>query len=117
MALIKTSLICTVLNEEESVQELIDSIINQSVMPDEIIIVDGGSTDSTTEVIMAKIKNDSNLNLKLFIKKGNRSIGRNKAIEESSGDIILSTDAGCILEKNWVKNILEPFKNKKTDIV
>ena len=61
MALIKTSLICTVLNEEESVQELIDSIINQSVMPDEIIIVDGGSTDSTTEVIMAKIK-------KIFLK-------------------------------------------------
>jgi cellulose synthase/poly-beta-1,6-N-acetylglucosamine synthase-like glycosyltransferase len=63
------------------------------------------------------------LNLKLPIKlliKPNTNIaqGRNIAIEYAQNDIIASTDLGCILDKDWLKNIIEPFSsNSNCDVV
>lgn len=106
----KTSLVVTVLNEEKTIKSLISSIFNQTLVPDEVIVVDGGSTDATASVI-------SNKHLKFFSKKGNRAVGRNYGIGKSSGDIILITDAGCVLDKNWVKNMIKPFSDKSADVV
>src|SRR3990167_9217936 len=110
----KLSLIVAVLNEEKYIGKLIDSISIQTKIPDEIIIVDGGSSDKTVEKIQNskfKIQNYKS-KFKIIIKPGNRSVGRNTAIKNSTGDIILSTDAGCTLDKNWVKNITAPFATK-----
>jgi len=115
----KVSFIATVYNEEKSVLLLLKSIFSQSRLPDEIIIVDGGSRDRT----VAKIKNlklkikNYNGKFKTIVKKGNRSVGRNEAIKNSSNGIIICSDAGCILDKNWVKNIIEPFINPGVDVV
>src|SRR3989344_3690376 len=114
----KVTLITTVFNEEQSIGAFIDSIFSQTLVSDEIIIVDGGSTDKTLVKIEEKISSYKNrLNIKILIKKGNRSVGRNEAIKNSIGDIILSTDAGCVLHKKWVQKITDPFKSKKVDVV
>ncbi len=107
----KISFITTIFNEETSIVPFLDSLLNQSIKPHEIIIVDGGSNDNTRtriknyELIIKKKKVD----FALLIKKGNRSVGRNEAIKHASGEIILCSDAGCILDKDWVRNIIEPF--------
>ncbi|MCL5113735.1 MAG: glycosyltransferase [Patescibacteria group bacterium] len=114
----KISLVITVLNEEKHIGELIDSIAIQSKLPDEIIIVDGGSKDKTLDIIKKKsLLYSSKLNIKLSVKKGNIPGGRNEAIDISSGNIILSTDSGCILDRKWVENIVNPFKDSKVDVV
>ncbi|NJN93837.1 MAG: glycosyltransferase [Anaerolineales bacterium] len=41
------SIICTVLNEGPAIQKLLDSLSRQTRPADEIIFVDGGSTDDT----------------------------------------------------------------------
>lgn len=117
MKKLKTSLVVTVFNEEKFINKLLDSISLQTVIPDEIIIVDGESTDKTIEIIKSKIHIYANLNIKLMVKRGNRSVGRNRGIKNAKGEIILSTDAGCILHKKWVENIIEPFKTEKIDVV
>lgn len=122
----KTSLVVTVFNEEKSIEEFIKSVLSQGRLPDEIIIVDGGSSDQTA----AKVKNsceagsrfarqisNKKLKFKFFIKKGNRSVGRNEGIRIATGNIVLSTDAGCILDKRWVEKIIEPFEDRNVDVV
>ena len=56
----KFSLICTLLNEEKTIGNFIDSIAKQSMLPDEVIIVDGGSKDSTLRTINNKQKQYNN---------------------------------------------------------
>ncbi len=113
----KISFISTILNESKTIERFLDSIARQSKIPDEIILVDGGSKDNTVNIVQKKIKDyGKKLNIKLIKKPGNRSVGRNEAIRHSIGEIILTSDAGCILDKDWVKNIIKPFKDKSVNV-
>lgn len=115
----KITLIATVLNEEKTIKSFIVSIVSQTRLPDELIIVDGGSRDQTVaEMKSEKLKiKIYNLNFKILVKKGNRAVGRNEAIKNAKGEIILCSDSGCVLDKDWVKNIIEPFKDKSVGAV
>lgn len=115
----KTSFITTVFNEEKTIDLLMETLLNQIQYPKEVIIMDGGSKDKTIEKIK-EYKNkfkEKGMVFLLLEKKGNRSIGRNEAIEQSTGDIIVCADAGCRLDKNWVRNIIKPFSDNKVDVV
>lgn len=118
MARLKTSFITTVYNEEKTIIKFLESLFTQSVLPDEVIIVDAGSTDKTVELISSFLpKKESNYTLKLLFQKGNRSVGRNTAIRAATHEIILCSDGGCVLDTNWIKNIITPFKEKSIDVV
>jgi glycosyltransferase involved in cell wall biosynthesis len=112
----KIAFITTVFNEEKTILRLLESLVHQSQQPDEIIIVDGGSSDRTLDVIAGSEAKQS-LKIKILTKEGNRSVGRNEAIKHSSGDIIACSDAGNILDKDWLKNITAPFIDKSVDVV
>ncbi len=116
----KISFVATVFNEEKTVTALLDSIFKQTRLPDEVVIVDGGSRDLTVAKIKnekLKMKND-NEKLKIFIKpKSTIAQGRNYGIEKATGDIIVMSDAGCVLQRDWLEKITEPFIKENADIV
>ncbi len=113
------SFITTVLNEEESIEKLLISILKQTKYPHEVIVVDGGSSDNTISKVKNKISTfkKRNISLRVILKKGNRSVGRNEGIKQAKGDIILISDAGCILDKKWVEQMVAAFVNKEVDVV
>lgn len=116
----KISFITTVLNEENTIIEFLESLNNQTKKPDEIIIVDGKSTDKTLDRIKnyeSRIKDKKRIAFKLIVKKGNRSVGRNEAVKNAKNELILCSDAGCVLDKNWIKEIVSPFSDPKIDVV
>ncbi|MFA4930462.1 MAG: glycosyltransferase [Patescibacteria group bacterium] len=116
MEQIKVTFITTVFNEEKTIDSFLYSLKNQTVKPDEIIITDGGSTDNTLNKL--KMWANSDTKLKIFTgKKVNIAEGRNIAIKHSTNDIIAVSDAGCIIEEDWLENILKPFHDKNIDVV
>lgn len=116
MAKMKISLVTTVLNEAKTILPLLQSIEIQSRQPDEIVIVDAGSTDNTVQLIKAWQK-QLRLKICLLHKSGNRAVGRNFAVSKAVGQGIAVTDAGCVLNKDWLKLITMPLINKKADAV
>ncbi len=51
------SVACTVLNESDDIDALVESLMRQTLAPAEVIIVDGGSTDGTWERLQAARSN------------------------------------------------------------
>jgi glycosyltransferase involved in cell wall biosynthesis len=107
----RTSFITTVYNEEKTIDKFLESLKNQTKLPDEIIVVDGGSTDNTLSIISNSQFPIPNKRIKILEKRGNRSVGRNEAIKNATGDIIVCSDSGNVLDKNWIKNIIKPFRD------
>src|SRR5581483_6678526 len=118
---IKIAFITTVYNEAENIEFLLESLRKQTRKPDEVIIVDAGSSDGTIHFIKNWIKNLRSENfrkrIRLVIKKGNRSVGRNEAVKKAKAGIIVSSDSGCVLDINFIRNITLPFKDSRIDVV
>jgi len=105
----KVSIIFTILNEEKSIRNLLESISKQTKKPDEIVVVDGGSKDRTVEALKGYAKK---LSIRVFIAKGaNIAQGRNIAIKHAKGPVIVSTDGGTVHDKNWLKSIVKNIED------
>ena len=114
---ISISLVATVFNEAENIIRWLESIECQTFLPDEVVIVDGGSTDGTPQLI-DEIAKKTKLNIRLIIKKSKYSEGRNIAIQHAGGPIIAVTDAGTLLDPNWLHYLTLPFEiNPSTQVV
>ena len=103
----RVSVICTILNEGESIRRLMDSLVVQTRPPDEVVIVDGGSRDNTVAIVREYA---DRLSLRVLVEPGaNISRGRNVAIEAATGDVIASVDAGVWLEVVWLERLIAPL--------
>ena len=105
----KLTLIITTYNSPQSLSLVIESIKNQSISPDEVIIADDGSTQETKDLVDAFKKNS---NLKI-VHKWQEDIGfrasrsRNNALAESTGDYIVLIDGDVILHSSFLKDHME----------
>lgn len=105
----KVTIIIPAYNEEKDIKDVLDSIMKQNYTRSklETIVIDDKSTDKTAEIV-------SKYDVKM-IKGKHEGVGaaRNLGIKKAKGDIILFVDADQILDKNYVKEIVKPFKDKK----
>jgi glycosyltransferase involved in cell wall biosynthesis len=75
-------------------------------MPDEIVIVDGGSTDGTVAALRAAD------GLTLLEEPGaNISRGRNLAIAHAAHDVVAVADADCVYGPNWLAALVAPIED------
>jgi glycosyltransferase involved in cell wall biosynthesis len=90
------------------INEQLDSIINQSVKPTEIIICDDCSSDQTIEVLENYILKNQIKNIKLFQNKNNLGYVKNfeKCISLCTGDYIFLSDQDDVWLPNKIERIL-----------
>ncbi len=100
------SLISTVKDEASSIGRFLDSILLQTQQPDEIVLVDGGSSDGTVEVILSY----SSLPIRLIVEPCNIARGRNLAITAAKFEFIAITDAGCQLHPQWLARLQQEIE-------
>jgi glycosyltransferase involved in cell wall biosynthesis len=105
----RTSLIVTVLDEAESVDDLLHSIEAQTRRPDEVVIVDGGSRDGTWERLEAWM---GRFPLRLVREQGaSIARGRNLGIGAARHDLIAVTDAGVRLDPDWLAQLVAKLRS------
>jgi len=113
---LKVSLIVTVRNDAAGAAELLDALAGQTRLPDEIVIVDGGSTDGTQAVLSAF--SDRRIAFRWLECAGaNIASGRNRAIQEARHDLIACTDCGCLPDADWLEELVRPFADANVAVV
>lgn len=111
----KVSVIVTVYNTEKYIEECIVSLINQTYKSIEIILIDGGSTDKTSEICQRYESKYENIRL---IHKENEGVSaaRNRGIEEATGDYILFVDGDDWIENNTIETLVWLEEKNEADI-
>ena len=110
------SVVLTVLNEENAVGPLLRDLLAQDRSPDEIVVVDGGSTDGTRGVLRQMAATSPNVRL-IELPGATISAGRNRAIAEARGDVVAVTDAGVRLAPDWLRLIVAPLLKGHAEVV
>jgi cellulose synthase/poly-beta-1,6-N-acetylglucosamine synthase-like glycosyltransferase len=106
------SLCLTVLNEADRVSEWVKAIRSQTLQPDEVIIVDGGSEDGTMWMLEERLMfhysggvfYEPECNIRHC--KSPVARGRNLAVRYAAGDILVFTDLGCLPGPDWLSMLV-----------
>lgn len=106
---VKLSLCITVRNERESLVPLLKSLFAQSRVPEEIVIVDGGSTDGTIELLQTCAAKHPEMKI-IALHDVNIAKGRNVAIANAYHNYIACADGGVDYPQNWLANLVRPLE-------
>lgn len=109
------SLIVPAYNEAKVISKTINSLLQLSYEPKEIIIIDDGSKDDTLKEAQ-KIAKKAPIRV-ISKPNGGKWSALNKGIEEAKGEIVVCIDADTTLEKNAIEPLLPYFDNSKVAAV
>lgn len=109
------SVVMATYNGEEFIEKQLESIRNQSLKPDEVIICDDCSTDSTERIIVDFIKKYNLLTWKYERNTENLGYYRNfvNCVEKCNGDTIYFSDQDDIWDLNKIMVFESTFRNHK----
>ena len=110
------SIIIPCFNEKKYIEEIIKRVLDQNNINKEIIIVDDGSTDGTTEILKKNIENK--VNKIIYLEK---NFGKGNAVKEAikfvNGEIILIQDADLEYNPKDYDKMIAPFISNDADVV
>ena len=116
----KLSVVIAVRNEEKNILRLIKNLKSQDYDNHQydVIIIDDHSEDNSWKILVEQASLWSNLRvLKQDPQLSGKKMAILKGVKESNSDIILTTDADCSFNKNWLTTMSSYFKNKKINLV
>lgn len=110
------SIIIPVFNVRPYLVEAIESVINQTYQNLEIIIIDDGSTDGSSEICDDFARHDCRIRV---IHKENRglSAARNAGLDISSGNAIAFLDSDDAYHKKYIEKMLSAMAQEEVDLV
>lgn len=112
----KISIIVPVYNVQQYLHQCVDSLLEQDIKNYEIILIDDGSTDLSSEIVDEYANKDKKIK---SIHKMNGGLGsaRNAGIKVSKGKYILFVDSDDYLEKNCLSKMLGVAEQNDLDIL
>ncbi|MFW5953546.1 MAG: glycosyltransferase [Candidatus Natronoplasma sp.] len=109
------SVIINVYNEEENIEDCLDSLLDQTYDDFELLVVDDGSTDDTMEIV-ERYSEKFNLNTCRTEHIGLQK-ARKMGVDRSTGDIVIIVDADEIFKPDFLENMLSPFSDGEVGAV
>jgi len=112
----RVSVIIAARNEESGIARTIEAILHQRFPSEllELIVIDDHSNDRTSEVVLSYADRGVQL---IQLNESNKlnsykKLAISKAIDLCSGDIIVTTDADCRMDENWLTTIISYFETQ-----
>lgn len=107
----EVSVVIATYNGEKYIKQQLESIINQSVKPDEIIICDDASSDNTTQ-ICEHLLSESGIKFRLLCHKNNAGVIRSfcELMEAATCDVVFLCDQDDVWYPNKIARFLDAFE-------
>jgi glycosyltransferase involved in cell wall biosynthesis len=106
----KISVVTPTFHRPEDVRGLLENLSSQSLLPMEIVLVDGlAHTESETAAIVETIKNDFPFSVNFIRHPGGTAIQRNIGIDAAQGELVAFIDDDVRLEPDFLANIAKRF--------
>jgi cellulose synthase/poly-beta-1,6-N-acetylglucosamine synthase-like glycosyltransferase len=107
------SVIVPVRDGESTIADCLDSILATDYPPDrrEILVIDNGSSDGTAALIQARPVQ--------YLREPKRGVShaRNRGIAASRGEILAFVDADCVVDPQWLTELVRPFEDPEVGAV
>ena len=116
MQMADVSVIIPVYNTEEYVKQCINSVLNQTYVPDEIILIDDGSTDNSSRICDEYGNKYSQIKV---IHKENEGLGmaRNTGLSVAECEYVMFLDSDDYINEDMVEKLYVASENNKIDLV
>lgn len=102
------SVIIPARNAQRTIKKCIDSVLNLNYPSFELIVVNDGSSDDTTKILAGYPQ------VKILDTPGvGPSQARNMALKQAQGEFVAFTDADCIVDSNWLRELLRGFEDER----
>jgi 1,2-diacylglycerol 3-beta-glucosyltransferase len=117
------SIVIAARNEELNIPALLDSLLQQTYPRDllEILVVDDRSTDRTALLVQEYGQRYAHIRLVSVHLDDGHLRGKTNALtqgmEASSGEIIMITDADCVVPPGWVEEIIRHYTDTSIGVV
>jgi cellulose synthase/poly-beta-1,6-N-acetylglucosamine synthase-like glycosyltransferase len=107
------SVVVPVRDGESTIGDCLDSILATDYPTDrrEVLVVDNGSSDGTATLIQSRPVR--------YLREQKRGVSnaRNRGIAESRGEILAFVDADCLVEPQWLTELVRPFADQEVGSV
>lgn len=110
------SIIIPVYNAEKYLSNCLDSVCNQTYSEVEIIIIDDGSTDHSSEIIQDYLKRDQRIQVIVQENKG-LSTSRNTGLEHANGEYVMFLDSDDWIDPTTCSISLQEIKRSHANAI
>ncbi len=111
------SIILLTWNPKRFLKDCFESIISQSYLPFELIVVDNGSTDGSADALrplLDSVSSKKNINWKLELLPANIGFaqGMNRGIAHASGDYILTLNQDVVMNPDYISRLVNEIESE-----
>lgn len=114
--MVKVSVVVPVYNMEQKLERCLNSLVNQTLKDIELIIINDGSKDNSSNIIKRYKKKYKNI---IFVDRENKGISytRNQGIELAKGEYIAFVDSDDYVELDMFEEMYSSALKNNSDIV
>lgn len=106
----KISVLIPCHNEGVTIRDCIMSVLNQSRRPDQIVVVNDGSTDVTRDILKSFGRKITVVTIPH--NSGNKSHAHEAGLARITGDILITTDGDTILDRDFVRHMSDELRDR-----
>ncbi|MEQ1827927.1 MAG: glycosyltransferase family 2 protein [Pirellula sp.] len=113
----RVSILVPAFNEEKTIKQILNRLLELDIQDCEIIVVDDGSTDQTAELVRTIAESHAGIR---FISQGTnqgKTAAIARAIGESTGQVLIIQDADLEYDPTEIRDVIEPILKGVADVV
>ena len=115
---LSVSVIIAARNEEKNIKDNLHAVLSQQFSNYEVILVNDHSDDTTQELVKELVVRHKILTyLKLDDGETGKKSAITKGINAAKGELIVLTDADCLVSSKWLSSIVLFYEKEKPDLI